>query len=459
MSYNNYNHNQNDKKIGWKQIVGGGVLGGALLGGFLLTRYKVCKPTQIMVRMGMGINGMTISTKGFHFPFQKLQMVNLTPQSKIIALNSMSSENIPLHLPVAVTYAPYKPNENPELFKKYAQNMTDINSDEIEKLLDDLCHGELRSLTNESSVMDILSKREIIREKITNKLQTDFDKIGIELYNVNIGEIKDTVGSEFFKYLKLRAIETASNQSKIDVAKAKREGDIGQQEQNSASRQKIAEFEAETIKIENNRKREIEESNKNLAIATIEYNKQQQLAQIEAKMEAQQKEIELKKILESKRVEQEIETLRAKDLVLAKVNAESIIEKAEGDAQSQKKIADALLYTETKRAEGIKLVAGAKSEAITKLLASTADNPQLLQFHWALESGLYEKLAKTSADAIRDLKPDIRVWNTGASGNNDPYKSIRDLMTSIPPMLDVLKQQTDIKIPDLFAGLSDKKTE
>lgn len=47
----------------------GAVGGGAL--GITSMFYKVCKPSQIMVRTGLGIKRMEISNSGFVWPFQQ----------------------------------------------------------------------------------------------------------------------------------------------------------------------------------------------------------------------------------------------------------------------------------------------------------------------------------------------------------------------------------------------------
>jgi flotillin len=46
------------------------------------------------------------------------------------------------------------------------------------------------------------------------------------------------------------------------------------------------------------------------------------------------------------------------------------------------------------------------------------------------------------------MNPKINIWNTGsADGAADAMAPLRNLFTSLPPMLDVVQSQTGIKLP------------
>ena len=67
--------------------------GAALLaGGFILSRYRVCSASQYMVRTGLGINDMSVSRKGVHWPLQKLYVPDMTPKNYRFQLHNMSRE-------------------------------------------------------------------------------------------------------------------------------------------------------------------------------------------------------------------------------------------------------------------------------------------------------------------------------------------------------------------------------
>ena len=52
-------------------IVGGGLTLGTVGIGGLLSCYKVCRPSQILVKTGLGIKRMEISNSNFVWPFQQ----------------------------------------------------------------------------------------------------------------------------------------------------------------------------------------------------------------------------------------------------------------------------------------------------------------------------------------------------------------------------------------------------
>ena len=68
-----------------------------------------------------------------------------------------------------------------------------------------------------------------------------------------------------------------------------------------------------------------------------------------------------------------------------------------------------------------------------------------------IKDNVYEKLALANAKAINGLQPKITIWNTGdqnGSGNAmDASAPIRNIMTSLPPLLSTINEQTGIAPP------------
>ena len=95
-------------------------------------------------------------------------------------------------------------------------------------------------------------------------------------------------------------------------------------------------------------------------------------------------------------------------------------------------------------------MAKAKAEGLKSLLS--VGDVELLKFYLACDNKLFESLADKTAAAIQGLNPSIHVWNTGAAGgdgtSSDPYAAVRNLFTSLPPMLDAVQNQTAVKLPN-----------
>lgn len=428
-----------------RQIISGtlGIICGGL-GAFVFSRYRVCYPNQYLVKTGLGIKDMTVCKKGFVWPFQKMQIINMNPRSYSFELHHMSREKVPFNLPVVFTIAPTSPDVDMEFFKSYARKMTNITEEEMETTIKSVIHGETRILSAELTIEEMFSDKDKFKTAVSDNIQRDLNQFGLQICNANIEEMKDLDDNKYFNFRKQKAIEGANNEARVEVAEARKIGDIGEQERQAETRQRRAQIEAETVKIENTRDRDIAESARDLSVSKSQFSQAQEIARIESLMSAKNRLVEMEQLVEAKRVQQELETLRATDLVQAKVTAESRIESAEGEAEAQRRLANANLYSELKKSEGLQAIAEAQAVGMAKMLEASGNNPQLLQFYLASNSGLYVELADKTAKAIQGLQPKINIWNTGSNANDDPFGSLRGLMSSLPPMLDVLKSQTDV---------------
>jgi flotillin len=312
------------------------------------------------------IPDMQVVKKRFQLPFQKVAYIDMNPHSYRFDLHNMSKEKVPFNLPVVVTYSPYNPDTNLEYFKKYATQMTNVSELEKERTIKSVIHAEIRILSAGMTIEEMFSDKDKFKKMVSDRIKTDLNRFGVEISNSNIEEMSDLDDNKYFTFRKQKAIEGANNEARVEVAEVRKIGDIGEQERKTEVRQRTAEIEANTIKVENTRDEDIAESNKNLEVAKAEYDRQKQIAVIESTMDSKMKQIELQQVTEAKRVQQEIETKRAVCFVEAKVNSEAIIQRAEGEAEYKKKIADADYYIEAKHAEGLKSIYDAQSEGIKK---------------------------------------------------------------------------------------------
>ncbi len=428
-----------------KWLAAGTILTTAVgIGGFLLSRYRVCAANQFLVKTGLGIRDMTVAKKGILFPFQQMQIISMNPRSYLFELHHMSKEKVPFNLPVVFTISPANPATDLDRFKNYARNMTNISPQELETTIKSVVHGETRILSAGMTIEEMFSDKDKFKSAVVDRIQTDLNQFGLQICNANIEEMGDLKGNEYFSYRKQKAIEGANNEARVAVAEAKKIGDIGYNERVAETRQRVSQIEAETTKIELMRDRDIAESKKELSVAESQFHREKEIARIEAEMTAKQLEIERHQQVEAKRVLQEMETRRATDLVKAKVEAESTIEKAEGEAEAIRRKANAELYSELKKAEGLKATYETQAWGMTQLLEASGNNPHLLQFYLAQNSDLYVKLAEKMSEGIQGLQPKINIWNTGNGANDEPLSFIKNLMTSIPPMLEVLQTQTNV---------------
>jgi flotillin len=87
----------------------------------------------------------------------------------------------------------------------------------------------------------------------------------------------------------------------------------------------------------------------------------------------------------------------------------------------------------------------AQAEGLNQLL--TAAPSDLVKYYLALETGLFTAMGDKTAKAVQGLQPKINIWNTGDATSADAMAPLRNLFTSLPPMLDALATQTSVQLP------------
>lgn len=88
-------------------------------------------------------------------------------------------------------------------------------------------------------------------------------------------------------------------------------------------------------------------------------------------------------------------------------------------------------------------------------MSTVLGGPQGLLQYMMLQDNTYEKLAKANATAINGLQPKITVWNTGegAGSEGEGMGAIKNIMTSLPPLLSTINEQTGISPPAWMAQM------
>lgn len=134
--------------------------------------------------------------------------------------------------------------------------------------------------------------------------------------------------------------------------------------------------------------------------------------------------------------------------------AEARLITAEKEAEATKMKADADLVAQTKLAEGIQAQLEAQADGLKKIYEVSAENPEMATFYLAMKegkvfepNGLFDRLGKHQAEAINGLQPKIHIWNTGDQKSAGFADVISGLTRTVPPLLDVLQQQTGIRLP------------
>lgn len=442
----------------------GGISLGIALVGFSLMRYKTSRSNEWLVRTGLGIKDIQIGKKFIQWPFQNIDYINMAPNSFKFSVNAMSKEKLEFNFPAVFTIGPKNDSNSLTNYSRYLLNQDD---DQVNGLIRGVIEGETRSLASSLLIEEVFSGRTEFKKNIVENVQTQLDQYGLEIYNANIEELKDSDTSNYFKSLSQKIKSEAENKAKVDVAEQNKRGDIGSKEREGETRQKTAIIESDTTLVENQRRQEILKSNADLEKTRAEQNLIITQAKIRSENEALITKMSMEKEVEAKRSAMELEKQRASELTMTQVKAEMEAKEAEGKANSQKILADAsfytvqkkaeadlfskqkeaesLMYMKLKEAEGIGAIYTAQAEGFKKLIESFGGNSQALISYTMMEKGIYEKLAESNAKAIQGLNPKITVWTHDASKGMEP---IQNLAKGVIPMLSTIEDQTGYKLPD-----------
>ncbi|KAK8134222.1 hypothetical protein PG984_006234 [Apiospora sp. TS-2023a] len=483
--------------------------------------YRIAAPDEYLAITGMGISNLLISKAAWVWPFQRCRRFSVQPHDYAMNLQAMTKEKLQFLLPVVFTIGPdvnsrganakghkkatppadSRDGHNPihdedkgDALMKYAMLLSEAESDKkskeahgLDQIVKGIIEGETRVLVSSMTMEEIFTEREEFKRRIFRNIQVELDQFGLKIYNANVKELKDAVGSNYFQSLSQKAHEGATNQARIDVADAQLRGNVGEAQRHGQQERDIAKINAETAVAKTDR--DVERAN---AIANLETKKtlldrDVEISKIEATRATQSRDEDLKREVEVKRAAAELERLRATDVVKASIQRESAQQAADAkayqvtadakasydksvrttDASAYKTRtdaeawshaaitnADAKLQKELKEAQGMV----AKAEAYGKM-AQAFGGPQGLLSYMMIEKGTYVELAKANADAIQGLQPKISVWNTGAeagtggdSAQRDSAATMRNVYQMLPPLMTTINEQTGITLPEWQFG-------
>lgn len=431
--------------------------------------YRIADANEYVVVTGSGIENLKIAKKALVWPFQKSNVISIAPFDFEITLQAMTLEKLSFCLPAVFTIGPY---DEPEALMKYAQLLSGTNHSEgtkaktninasgrghVQQIVKGIIEGETRVIVSSMTMEEIFRERQVFKDKVIQSVQAELNQFGLRIYNANVKELQDSPGSEYFTFLSRKAHEGASNQAKVDVANARMMGEIGEAEKRGRQRQEISKIEAQTAVLETERKSDKAKADAELKKTNARLGMDIQLAEIQAKRAAESRDAEMQKDVELKRAAMELERRRATDLVHAKIERESAMQRADAKAYAQQVAADAELYRRKLEAEAdLYQTQKAAEGLVTKAKAmeqmgQALGGPQFLMQYLMLERGTFEHLADANARAVQGMQPKISHWSgmggSGASSGN----AVADIYKSLPPLLSTIQEQTGMMPPEWLA--------
>jgi flotillin len=443
----------------------------------IVSRYKRCPSDKILVIYGKVAKGQTAHCihggAAFVWPvIQDYRMLDLTPIQIDIPLdNALSKQNIRVSVPAVFTIGI---STKPEVMILAAERLLGISTDAIKELAAEIIVGQMRLVVAQMDIEEINSNRDKFLDGIFKNVETELEKVGLRLINVNIKDIKD--GSGYLEALGKNAAAEALNNAKKAVAEKDRDGAVGQAEAVKEQTIKVANATAaaESGKAEADRSMRVNIATanatavegENLAAVTIA-NSTSEMRQKKAEAErsalaaekvrsaqALEEAYKAEQIAETARAERERATKTANEVVDAEIERQKILIAAE--AQKSKLIkeaegeGEAIFAKMNGQARGIMEILTKQAEGLSKIVAAAGGNPDKAATLLIIDK--LPELVKTQVEAIKGIKIDkVTVWDSGSKngGPNSTASFLQGLMKSVPPLNDLF-QQAGMSLPDML---------
>lgn len=328
----------------------------------ILSRYRKCKSDELLVVYGKtGSHKEKVSERdakgnlvdreveiktakvyhggaAFVWPIiQGYEVMSMQPiQLNLVLKNALSAQNIRVTIPTTVTVAI---SQEPLIMQNAANRLLGADDDVKESLISDIVYGQMRLVIASMTIEELNSDRDKFLAQARDNINTELNKLGLYLMNINISDIQDA--AQYIDNLGKKEETKARAQSQADIAEEEKKGaiQIAQTTREKEIAIAAATKEQETIVAETNREKEV-------AIAKTTKEKETQLAE-------QHKEQQI--AVAEQRKEREIGVATAQTEEASKV--------AEQEALRAAKIAEQQAYATTKEAEFTAKAEAAKAEA------------------------------------------------------------------------------------------------
>lgn len=442
---------------------------------FVANQYKRCPSNKIIVvygRTGGDKTAKCVHGGGtFVIPLiQDYGVLSLEPMTTDIDLKgALSKGNIRVAVPSTFTFGI---STHESIMINAAERLLGLSKNEIIVQASDIILGQLRLAIATLTIEEINQDREKFLEQINANVNTELNKIGLEIINVNIKDITDESG--YIDAIGKKAAAEAINKAKVEVAQQEKLGAVGEASANKEKevqvaeqtaqteigrtdaqreqRIKTADLEAQAVEGENIAKANIAEYNATLAIKQADAFRQGEVAKANAERDVlmAQKEQEEAKLKKEELARQEVEKLKIQ------VQADAEAEKARRIAMGQ---ADAIKAKYFAEAEGVKAVLEAKAKGYEELVKISNNRPEIATSFLMIEK--IEDLVAKQVEAIKNIKFDkITVWDggTGSANGSTTANFMKDLIKALPAMHD-LAGQAGIELPQILGKVDSGSEE
>ncbi len=195
----------------------------------VIKQYKRCPSNRVLVIYGKvsGRQAAKCLHGGGNFVVPLIQdysYMSLEPMVIDIELTgALSLKNIRVNVPSTVTVGI---STEPDIMNNAAERLLDLREGEIRDQARDIILGQMRLVIATMEIEEINQNRDIFLQKVNANVESELNKIGLKVINVNIRDITDESG--YINAIGQKAAAEAINVAKVEVAEAEKAGEIGQ---------------------------------------------------------------------------------------------------------------------------------------------------------------------------------------------------------------------------------------
>lgn len=333
-----------------------------------LMSYIKARPDEVVLVSGLRKEPKVIRGRaGFRIPFlERADYISL----QLMNIDVKTGNPVPTNDYINVTVdavVTAKISDDPAQIQVAAQNFLNKDIDAIRSKIVDILEGNMREIVGQMQLVDLVSDRKQVSDKVLANAKPDLEKLGINLVTFNIQNFKDEQG--VIENLGVDKTSSIRKQAAISKANAERDILVAQSQARKEANDAAVAADLEIAKklnglaVATSELKKVEDTKRAEADAAYEIQKQTQQKQInitqaEAEVARQeklivvrektvavtQKELEAK-VLKTAEAEKQATVLRAE------AEREAAVIKAEADFLTTQKNAEAQLYQTQKDAE------------------------------------------------------------------------------------------------------------
>lgn len=203
--------------------------------GFILTRYRRSAPDELLVVYGKaghvkGEDGKKILTPSkiiqgggtFVWPIiQAWKKMSMSPIQIKETVDGIDEQKIKTHLPIVATVAI---SQDKLIQQNAATRFLSASVEDIRTQISEILIGESRGIMATMLIEDINADRNTFLNKVKESLSKELEKIGFDVVNINISEVKDD--ANYMANLGKKAATKAAAQAEADIADQEKQGKV-----------------------------------------------------------------------------------------------------------------------------------------------------------------------------------------------------------------------------------------